>query len=299
MADAWAIYLEWCEQRVKRNRMAAKTLKDNANWYRNNIAPTLATVEFASVKRQDIERAVADCAPATHNRVLRLLSAFFNTMQRDYGLREGLLNPTKGIERDKEQWRKRTLSAAELQALSAALERWSEKQPSVVALIRFQLATPRRIGEARKLKWTDVDLQAGVALFRDTKTGDDQLHALSPPALDVLRSLLRRNQWVFASIPDKAHCRDAGLSETHVRKTFKAILQDAGIPTGREHGVTLHDLRRTVATWAAEGGATPHQLRAMLGHKTTAMADRYVGQVDERAPVTVAAEAIAKAMRGG
>ena len=300
VAEAWTTYLEICQRRVARGRMAAKTFKGNRNWYRNNIEPTLGNLPMQTVTRHDVERAVSGCNPATHNRVLNVISAFFNTMQREHGIREGLQNPVRGVERDREQWRKRTLTARELQVLSASLERWQGQEPCVVGLVRFLLSTPRRIGEALKLQWADVDLVKGIALFRDTKTGDDQLHALSPQAVATLHRLPRTSDWVFPSVaPQAARRAAAAVSETHVRKTFKAILADAGIPAGQKgNGVTLHDLRRTVATWAAEGGATPHQLRAMLGHKTTAMADRYVGHVDERAPVSAASDAIERAMQG-
>ena len=38
----------------------------------------------------------------------------------------------------------------------------------------------------------------------------------------------------------------------------------------------LHDLRRTVMTHAAASGIGVHVLRDLLGHQTTAMADRYI-----------------------
>ena len=43
--------------------------------------------------------------------------------------------------------------------------------------------------------------------------------------------------------------------------------------------VGLHDLRRTVMTSAARAGLGAHVLRDLLGHKTTAIADRYIRQV--------------------
>jgi integrase len=65
--------------------------------------------------------------------------------------------------------------------------------------------------------------------------------------------------------------------------------------------VRLHDLRRTVMTRAAAAGVGVHVLRDLLGHKTTAMADRYVRSVGS--PVADAREAIgagmAAAMAGG
>ena len=59
-----------------------------------------------------------------------------------------------------------------------------------------------------------------------------------------------------------------------VHAAFAAIAGDAGLVD-----VRLHDLRRTVMTSAARAGLGSHVLRDLLGHKTTAMADRYVRHV--------------------
>ena len=53
----------------------------------------------------------------------------------------------------------------------------------------------------------------------------------------------------------------------------------------------MHDLRRTVMTAAAASGVGAHVLRDLLGHKTTAMSDRYFRAVGE--PVREARAAVA------
>ena len=52
----------------------------------------------------------------------------------------------------------------------------------IAALALFMFSTGARIGEAIKLRPDDVDLQAGTALLRDTKNGDDRV-VLLPKAL--------------------------------------------------------------------------------------------------------------------
>ena len=56
----------------------------------------------------------------------------------------------------------------------------------------------------------------------------------------------------------------------------------------------LHDLRRTVMTAAAAAGVGTHVLRDLLGHRTAAMADRYVRSVGN--PVRDAREQVGTAM---
>nr|WP_300148177.1 tyrosine-type recombinase/integrase [Propionicimonas sp.] len=46
--------------------------------------------------------------------------------------------------------------------------------------------------------------------------------------------------------------------------------------------LTVHDLRRTAATLAAQGGATTAELMRLLGHTTAAMAMVYQRATDAR-----------------
>jgi integrase len=62
---------------------------------------------------------------------------------------------------------------------------WMEKftetaKPKLVALTLFLATTAARIGDALSLEWSDVDLDAGTALLRDTKNGEDRLVTLLP-----------------------------------------------------------------------------------------------------------------------
>lgn len=54
-------------------------------------------------------------------------------------------------------------------------------------------------------------------------------------------------------------------------------MKDAGL-----QGLVFHGLRHTAATWLAEGGATPHQIAAITGHRTLAMITRYTRGADQR-----------------
>ena len=105
-------------------------------------------------------------------------------------------------------------------------------------------------------------------VLNETKTGR-RWHDLPGEALEVIDRLANVNDWIFA--------RDGtGERVTYwtARKTFATACQDAGLTD-----VRLHDLRRTVATMAAASGAGSHVIRDLLGHKTNAMADRYVRHV--------------------
>ena len=83
--------------------------------------------------------------------------------------------------------------------------------------------------------------------------------------VDILSGLPRINEWAFTT------GRNAAVTYRTVRKVFATVVGQAGLVD-----VRLHDLRRTVMTRAAMAGVGTHVLRDLLGHKTTAMADRYI-----------------------
>ena len=75
------------------------------------------------------------------------------------------------------------------------------------------------------------------------------------------------------------------MTYRYVRTVFAEAAKRAGLAD-----VRLHDARRTVMSRAAAAGVGTHVLRDLLGHRTTAMADRYVRAVGS--PVADARKAI-------
>ena len=108
------------------------------------------------------------------------------------------------------------------------------------------------------------------------------MHHLPAAALDILWTVPRINKGhhVFAV--------DARAYRT-VRHHFGAAGKLAGLSD-----VRLHDLRRTVMTNATAAGGGTHVLRDLLGHRTAAMAERYVRSVGS--PVADAREAVGSAV---
>ncbi|HOC14636.1 MAG TPA: tyrosine-type recombinase/integrase [Propionicimonas sp.] len=149
-----------------------------------------------------------------------------------------------------------------------------------------------RSGEVRGLRVRDLDLDAGVvhvrhAVVRVTgqliigppKTAAGiRTVAIPPHLMPVLRV------WLTAQPPRK---RDALLfpAGDGVSPLNDSVLRDAhdkakaaiGVP-----GLTIHALRHTSATLAAQLGATLAELQARIGHSTANMAMRYQHVAAER-----------------
>ena len=79
---------------------------------------------------------------------------------------------------------------------------------------------------------------------------------------------------------------DKPLDYKSIHGVWVKIRGIAGLENAR-----VHDLRHTTATLAAGTGAGAHLIRDLIGHKTLAMANRYVGRMDE--PVSDLREQVA------
>lgn len=142
-----------------------------------------------------------------------------------------------------------------------------------------------RSGEARGLRVCDLDLDAGVVHVRQAVVrlkgrlliGPPKTNAgirtitIPPHLLPVLRTWLSaqperpREALLFTARDEVSPLNDTSLRESHEKG--KAAI---GVST-----LTIHGLRHTSATMAAQSGATLAELQARIGHSTPAMAMRY------------------------
>ena len=272
---------DYAPGRIEHGRMTESTLRLYGRQCRRYICPALGSVRVAEVTRHDIEAAVAELKPVLRNRVLALLSRLFN-LAEIWEWRGQHTNPVRGIERAREEPRDRVLSRSELAALGEALAATEARHPAPVAAIRLAVLTGLRIGEILAIRWEHVDFDSRRLLLPRTKTGR-RTHDLPPAAIDILQQLPRINAWAFTV------GRDAAVTYSHARKVFARVASMAGLAD-----VRLQDLRRGFMTRAAASGVGTHLLRDLLGHKTTAMADRYIRAVGD--PVREARVRVGAAM---
>ena len=272
---------EFAPARMEMGRLSSRTISDY-QWQADRfLEPSLGKLRIEKVTRNDVERMVAPLPKVQRNRVLAFVSRLFNQFER-WGWRRQQTNPAYGIERAREEARDRVLSPSEMAELAIALKHSEGQHPVSVAVIRFAALTGLRIGEVLGIKWEHVDFEMGKLALPQTKTGR-RVHDLPEPALALLAEIPRSGQWTFTNTG-----KSATVYRT-VRRHFMEIVTEAGI-----EDVKLHDLRRTVMTQAAASGVGTHVLRDLLGHKTTAMADRYIRSVGD--PVREARKQVGAAM---
>lgn len=283
VAEGLARYFgEYVPARMDAGRLAPSTVRKYHTLAERYILPELAAKRIADVTIHDVERMAKRIeSDVQRNRTIVFASRVFNLFET-WGWRPQHSNPARGIEKAREVARDRTLSPGELGALSEALAATETRHPAPVAAIRFMTITGLRVSEVLAIRWEDIDFEAGRLTLPSTKTGR-RVHDLPSAALAILAALPRMNEWAFTT------GRDAPTTYRHVRRVFIHVLESAGVAHA-----TLHDIRRTVMTAAAATGIGTHVLRDLLGHKSTAMADRYIRALGN--PVRDAREQVGSAM---
>jgi len=114
-------------------------------------------------------------------------------------------NPAKKVTRKKEnKGIVRYLSDDERKALLKACREstWDR----LYLLVILALSTGARQGELLSLRYSDIDLEKGVATLEDTKNNERRVLPLLPVVMDEIRSLTRRldSDLLFPSIKEPA-----------------------------------------------------------------------------------------------
>jgi len=152
-----------------------------------------------------------------------------------------------------------------------------------VLALRLAMFLGLRIGEVREMRWSDVDLKTGTLRLRKSKTGA-RTHTLPTVAQTLLLEAPRLGECIVPGRDPDTPLDYKAIHKVWIRARDMAQLKDARI----------HDIRHTVATMAAETGAGAHLIRDLIGHKTLAMANLYVGRMNE--PVRDLREKVAEAI---
>jgi integrase len=117
--------------------------------------------------------------------------------------------------------------------------------------LRFLILTAARAGEVRNATWDQLDLDNALWTIPAgaTKAGREQRVPLSPPAIELLRSVPREGKTARHPFP---------IAGSAMLMLLKREMQREFVP---------HGFRSTFSTWVAEETDTPEDIReAALGH---------------------------------
>ena len=268
---------------------------------RNHIVPSLGTLRVKDVEPSDVSKLLSGLSstPTQANRVRSVCSKMFAKAEL-WGDRATGSNPAKGQERQDEPKKDRHLSDRELVAVGKALKLLEPSpagvvrpatlpepvRPQALAAVRLLLLSGMRkselIGEKRRntpaLKWEAVDLEAQQIRLERHKTvrkAGVRIVLLCPPAVEVLEQLERPPLRVLGN-PHVIPGRRIGEALQDLQGVWDQVKdavnfsQEQAKMSKRDRvnvsDVTIHDLRRSLASLAARMGYPELIVAALLGH---------------------------------
>jgi len=218
---------------------------------------SIAKRRAAEITRADVARLhgrLGADAPYQANRMASVLRACWN-----WGRKHGLLageNPATGIERFREESRDRFLRPEEIQTFFRSV--LAEPDDRLRDFFLLCLFTGARRLNVLSMAWADVDLQQATWRIPKAKGGKPVVLPLVEPAVQIL---LRRDETRGDSVYVlPGHGKTRHLAEP--KMAWKRLCNRGGFTDLR-----MHDLRRTLASWQAIGGASMAIIGASLGHK--------------------------------
>lgn len=202
------------------------------------------------------DRRLSEVSSGTVLRELQLIGHVFAVAIREWGFAlPG--NPVALVKKPApNKARDRTLTDDQRAAL--VTECGLCRSPWIKSVVIFALETATRRGEILSLTWDKVSLEGRTALVSG-KTGARKV-PLSPACLEALRGL-----------PRSLDGRVFPVTTETLKQAYEKAVARAGIDD-----FTFHDLRHDALTRMARLGLNILELRAVSGHTTANMLQRYV-----------------------
>jgi integrase len=254
------------ESHVKK-RLKLSTQKHYEWTLETHVKPIWGKRKIADIDSSDavkLHEGLSD-RPYQANRTIAVLSKMFKLTEA-WRLRPKGSNPCKEVERYKEHWRKRYLTAAELRRLFKVLEGWDNQYAA--SAIRLLILTGCRLGEIQTLKWDYID--DGYIRLPDSKTGARNIQ-LTDEVRDVLSRVKRLNSNPYVIVG-----AEFGEHYKNLQSAWRKIRTKAGL-----EDVRIHDLRHTYASHAIAGGEELPMVKELMGHKNINTTMGYVHLMDE------------------
>jgi integrase len=265
--------------RHARKSMRPSSVSNDTWMLRREIEKEWGSRKAKSITRRDVVKLLDSIedrpAPVLRNRVAGLLSRFFK-FALDRGVIDG--SPAVGIRKLTEIPRDTFLSADQIQSFWRELSK-AQMTPAVRLALKFLLVTGQRRVEVAQAAWSEIDLVSKIWRLpaSRSKNGRENLIPLPPLAIELLleaeklrvrpepkvRKRIGRavydpapSPWVFPS--------------WHLNSSIEAAATTRALNRNRYvlgvGAATVHDLRRTFATWHGELGTAPEVLAALLNH---------------------------------
>ncbi len=198
-------------------------------------------------------------APATCNRALFLVKYVLNCARRWGFIAESPARDVSGL--PEKEFRERYLSKEEARRLLEALD--ADKDQQAAQAVKLLLFTGARKSEILAARWENVDMERRILTVPLSKSGKARHIPLSDAALQILKGIPRKSEWLFPSTKKASHF--STIYDAWDRVRVRAGLKD----------VRLHDLRHSFASFLVNSGCSLYEVQKILGHQNPKVTTRY------------------------
>lgn len=280
--------------------LAARTLEDRRRTWRLHIEPDLGHIdatELGPAHLNDLYAKLRDAGkkPATIIKVHAFVSGAYR-----FAVEEGWVttNPAARARRPKQP--KTTPRIPDVGAVAATLLLADTKWPEFGTMCRLLALTGLRRGEVCALRWSDIDLDAGVIhvkraiaavsgqiVEKSTKTDEPRRVSIGKPTVAMLKkhrtAVAAKRLEVGATVTGDSYVfpwsldADRPMHPSTVTHRWMACRDAAGAPT-----VRLHDLRHHTASQLIGAGTDLRTVMERHGWTSLATAQRYIHAVEAK-----------------
>lgn len=242
------------------------TLKDYATCWAH-VPAGLRDKPVRDIETSDVQAVVDKLLKAKKPTMARKVAIVLSAVLRRAGRVHD--NPVGDVAKPEARIKTRRLSMDEIGRLLVVLDgKRGQQWPDFVLVA---LLTGARRGALEAMRWSDLDLDAGLWTVPATWSKNRKELAIGLPAqaVDVLRDRRKargRSPWVWQST------KSVTGHVVNPDKPLATLLAEAGI----KQKISMHDLRRTLGSQLAANGAAAHTITKALGHVSPQSAKAYV-----------------------
>lgn len=291
--------------KVKRDERRASSQEHNGRLYRNHLSQLLddKSRRLAGVTLEQINEKYAanvveslkdEKTKPIFNKCLTMLKSMFNLAVKKHLI---LRNPFLGEKKFNDNERKRYLQEDEMERFFDAIDKEEE---IIQDLVKMLLYTGQRKNCVLSMRWEELNGSLNVWTIPTSKMKGKESHTLPLP-LQCTNILKRRaehkhpNGFVF---PAKTKNSKLGhiAEKTGENSFWRRITRNAGLySTDKNQNLTVHDLRRSLASWQINNDVDLYTVSKTLGHKSIATTQKIYAHLNAdkvRDGVSTAASAL-------
>ena len=258
-------------------RINKKNIKPELSKLEKHIRPYFGHLEFHQITQPLINQFIEEKLQTLSHSTVDRLSAIARKIGRsavDSGAHP--VNVFRNWKQfNKDNTRNQTLRNEQLKPfIYCCLQDKNHVQRDVILLC---VSAGGRIGELKRIKIQDINIQNNCIKLPKTKSGKSQILLLNSFALEIVirRMKATTNQWLFPSnVKIDSHIHYPRACYDRIKARMLALGYDIG-------DIRNHDLRRVFGTIAAENGVDILAISKLLHHGSQGVTHRYISFQDK------------------